>query len=298
MYMGAAEIFQAPYPGSPTMIYSYLPLLTKHSSTIIPGAVSRKTGLSLSTGLLLLFQKEVFDAVEIIQLGSIYFDGKPFFTDRQYNGGSLSIGNTIKGKSISWINVNGLLVSDHVICTNISWDNLNQQGFIFGKTISIDGNFYLCRSLKVGSNGRTANEWDEILDATSEDDSLWHWKDTFFWGQETTTYNIASRAYRGYFSARYWNCNSASYRHALLGFRPALEPLVPDSLISDSLIGTTINVLGNGGSILGVLTGFTDYDLFLSPITDSAQITNFPWCCQQDGTVIIDRSATAITKTI
>jgi len=229
----------------------------------------------------------------------MYFNDEPFCIGSQCNGRNLSIGNTFQGKAISWIKANGLLVADHTICFDISWDDLNRQGFIFGKKVVIDGIPYFCRSLRVGSNKDMPNEWDDILDAVGEDDSFWHWRDNYFWGQETSKLNEANRAYRGYRSARRWNCClSAFYRNVDIGFRPVLEPLVPDSLISDSLIGTTVNAHGCGGTISGVLTGFTDYDLFLSPITNSAQITNFPWCCQQDGTTIIDRSATAITKAI
>jgi len=235
--------------------------------------------------------------MEIIQLGSIYFDGEPFFIGSKYNKRSLSIGNTVKGKEISWVNVNGLLVADHVVCNKISWDDLNQQGFIFGKKVSVDGNLYICRSLKVGNYENVPNEWDDILDATSENDSLWHWKNYFFWGQETSVRNETYRAYRGYGSARLWNDDSLFHRNPSLGFRPVLEPLVPDYLISDSLIGTTINVLGGGGIISGVLSGFTDYDLFLSPAADKTQIYDYPWCCrQEDGTLIINRSAVTIVK--
>jgi len=237
--------------------------------------------------------------MEIIQMGSMFFNDEPFSIGSKYNNGDLTIGNTVQGKEISWVNVNGLLVADHTICTNISWDDLNQQGFIFGKKVVIDENLYICRSLKVGNNRGIPNEWDDILDATSEDDSLWHWNRIFFWGQETSKPGMAFRALRGYHLARRWHDDSARNRNASLGFRPALEPLVPDSLISDSLIGTTIIAYGNGGNIRGTLSAFTGYDLFLFPTAENTQIPDYPWCCQQeDGTVIIDRSATAITKTI
>jgi len=227
----------------------------------------------------------------------MYFNRKPFLIGSEYTGGYLDIGNTVKGKEISWVNVNGLLIAGHAICTNISWDDLNQQEFIFGRKISIDGNPYVCRSLMVGNEENIPNEWDDILDATSEDDSLWHWKKVFFWGQETSKRNKAHRAYRGYDSARYWCRYSASSRHVDVGFRPALEPLVSDSLISDPLVGTTIKAYGYGGTISGILTEFTDYDLFLSPTTGRTQISDHPWCCQQeDGTVIVDRSAVAVTR--
>jgi len=237
--------------------------------------------------------------MEIIQLGSIYFDGEPFLIGSKYTGENLSIGNTVQGKEISWINVNGLLVANHAVCVKISWDDLNKQGFIFGKKVTINGTPYFCRSLKVGNDDNIPNEWDDILDATSEDDSLWHWKKVFFWGQETSKHNEEYRAHRGYDSAHSWDDFPASLRGASLGFRPALEPLVPESLISDPLIGTTVNAHGCGGTISGILTGFTDYDLFLSPTIGRTQISDHPWCCQQEnGIVIVDRSAVTITKQI
>jgi len=233
--------------------------------------------------------------MEIIQLGSMYFDETPLSIGNIYTGGNLIISNTVKGKEVSWVNVNGLLVADHVICIGISWDILNKQGLIFGRKVTIDGTPYLCRSLKVGNNSGVPNEWDDILDATSEDDSLWHWKNIYFWGQETSKYDMTYQASRGFYSARYWNHYSASFPGAGVGFRPVLEPLVSNFLISDSLVGTTINVFGNGGTISGVLCGLTDYDLFLSPTTDSAQIPSFPWYCQQsNGIIVVDRSSVEI----
>ena len=44
----------------------------------------------------------------------------------------------------------------------------------------------------------------------------------------------SNRANRGYNSARNWNWNDSSNRNANLGFRPVLEILNTDPLISDS----------------------------------------------------------------
>ena len=56
----------------------------------------------------------------------------------------------------------------------------------------------------------------------------------YSWCQETYAANAAYRAVRGYTSARIWNYNSASARYVYLGFRPVLEVLNTDPLISDS----------------------------------------------------------------
>jgi hypothetical protein len=100
---------------------------------------------------------------------------------------------------------------------------------VSGKLIVIDGQFFNCRLLQVGKSDGVPNEWDKILDETGEDDTLWHWNNACFWGQEKPTDVASYRAVRGYFSARYWSSSNATYRDVFVGFRPALEPLPSDT---------------------------------------------------------------------
>lgn len=162
-----------------------------------------------------------------------------------------------------------LLICDRVILVSVSWDDLNGQGYITGKTVTIDGAKYKCRVLTGGSNYRntsdayaggtpTNNEWDRFItreevvtglpaplssdldsslteaDRTSTHNQFWNWWGVYSWCQETYAANAASRAYRGYNSARDWLNDSASYRYVNLGFRPVLEVLNTDPLISDT----------------------------------------------------------------
>ena len=166
-------------------------------------------------------------------MGSLYFNDHPVAVGSKYDGQELSIGNTVPGEEITWVEVNGLLIADRCVCVSISAEQLDSLGFTAGKTITIDGQRYLCRLLKVGAEPDVPNEWDAALDATSEDDDLWHWEGMFFWGQESVEGWTASRAHRGYYSAHHWNGRSASHRGVSVGFRPALEPLDPDNLNSD-----------------------------------------------------------------
>ena len=123
-----------------------------------------------------------------------------------------------------------LLIADRVLLSNVSWCDLNQQGFVDGKKISIDGMSFRCRLLRVGNDSDTPNEWDDILDITGQDDDLWHWKDMYFWGQEVSTYGPSNRAVRGYCSARNWRYVNATTQNVTVGFRPALEPLGTETL--------------------------------------------------------------------
>ena len=173
---------------------------------------------------------------------------------------------------LQWVKIKDgdktLLICDRVILVSVSWDDLNGQGYVTGKTITIDGTKYKCRLLTGGSNRRnndwyaggtpTNNEWDRFItreevitglpapvssdldtnlnttDHNSTHNQLWHWVGVYSWCQETWAENASNRAYRGYYSARYWNYNSSGNRYVNVGFRPVLEVLNTDPLISDS----------------------------------------------------------------
>ena len=173
---------------------------------------------------------------------------------------------------LQWVKIKDgdktLLICDRVILVSVSWDDLNGQGYVTGKTITIDGTKYKCRLLTGGSNRRnndyyaggtpTNNEWDRFItreevitglpapvssdldtnlnttDHNSTHNQLWHWVGVYSWCQETWAENASYRAGRGYASARYWIYRSSGNRIAYLGFRPVLEVLNTDPLISDS----------------------------------------------------------------
>ena len=143
---------------------------------------------------------------------------------------------------LQWVKIKDgdktLLICDRVILVSVSWDDLNGQGYVTGKTITIDGAKYKCRLLTGGSNRRnndwyaggtpTNNEWDRFItreevitglpapvssdldtnlnttDHNSPHNQLWHWAGVYSWCQETWAENASSRAIRGYYSARFW----------------------------------------------------------------------------------------------
>ena len=163
-----------------------------------------------------------------------------------------------------------LLICDRVILVSVSWNDLNEQGYVTGKTITIDGAKYKCRILTGGSNCRnesdvfaggspTNNEWDRFIsreevitglpaplssdldssfteaDRTSTHNQFWNWWFVYSWCQEIYTMNnVARPVVRGYTSARYWSHYPTSFQSALLGFRPVLEVLNTAPLISDT----------------------------------------------------------------
>ena len=149
-----------------------------------------------------------------------------------------------------------LFVADYAVTHKVNWNNLDTASLIFGKNYASGGVDYTLRAPSCGS-GFTgsddsergtpqSNEWDAVLDKNSG--YVKNWNDIYSWGQDTSSYESSSRAYRGYGSARFWNWYVSSYRSANLGFRPVLEVLNPDTLGSGGLKVVTLDL---GGGKLG-----------------------------------------------
>lgn len=85
---------------------------------------------------------------EIINLGSLRFNGKPKTPGVKYNGEAIAFGDTIPGMAIPFVKWGKLLVACQCVCIDVSWMDMKNTGYIFGRPIKIDGTLYLCRSLK------------------------------------------------------------------------------------------------------------------------------------------------------
>ena len=226
---------------------------------------------------------------EIIKLGSIYFDDQPQEVGAPYNDEQISLGDAAPGQEISWVRLqSGLLIADRCVCTDISWEQLDEKGLVFGAPVTINGITYLCRCLRVGSNEDEPNEWDTALNEAGEDDDLWHWEDAYFWGQEISKYDMSYRAVRGYFSARYWGDSTATDRDVGVGFRPALEYLGSEPCSPDTLLNKMARAYCQGGvTIEGCLVDFSNYDIVLK--ANSSVRTNRLWARKEGRNIIIRR---------
>lgn len=193
----------------------------------------------------------------ILKLGSILLDGTPVKPGIRYQPGQTISFND--GNDLQWVVVNGLLIADRALLVNISWDDLDRHGFVFGKRVVINGYDFLCRLLWVGTQDGESNEWDSALDATSEANSLWHWKMAASWGREKVSMSL--RVNRGYSSPRYSYWDPSSYRTAVIGFRPTLE-LLPSSRLSS---GNRVCALGGQSILYGKLLDTTVYDITIQP---------------------------------
>ena len=149
-----------------------------------------------------------------------------------------------------------LFIADYAVTHTVSWDDLNTAGLIFGKNYASGGVDYTLRTPSVGSDCTglddsqrgvpQSNEWDRILNKDSS--YIKNWNGIYSWGQDTTRYNSSLRAVRGYDSGRRWNDDDATDSLPLVGFRPVLEVLNPDTLGSDGLKVVTLDL---GGGKLG-----------------------------------------------
>ena len=149
-----------------------------------------------------------------------------------------------------------LFIADYAVTHTVSWDDLNTAGLIFGKNYASGGVDYTLRAPSVGSDCTglddsqrgvpQSNEWDRILNKDSS--YIKNWNGIYSWGQDTTRYNSSLRAVRGYDSGRRWNDDDATDSLPLVGFRPVLEVLNPDTLGSDGLKVITLDL---GGGTLG-----------------------------------------------
>ena len=148
-----------------------------------------------------------------------------------------------------------LFVADYAVTHKVNWNNLDTASLIFGKNYASGGVDYTLRAPSVGSNfiglGNSergvpqSNEWDTMLNKNSG--YIQNWNEMYSWGQDA--YSTLRRAIRGYNSARTWNDDNATHSYPLLGFRPVLEVLNPDTLGSDGLKVVTLDL--NGGKLGG-----------------------------------------------
>ena len=146
--------------------------------------------------------------------------------------------------------LHSLFIADHTVTNNVSWDALNTAGLIFGRDYAAGGVNYTMRAPSAGSqsnNGKDdsstrgipkSNEWDAILDKANQDwkdntsGYIKNWSGKYSFGQDNYA-NASRRAFRGYYSARFWTSSTATFSSPIVGFRPVLE--LPTDLAADSL---------------------------------------------------------------
>ena len=231
---------------------------------------------------------------KIVKFGSITVEGKVVPVGPECRVDSIAFGDTTPGGGLEWVQDGDVLVATRCVCTQVSWEILNRQGYIFGRPVWIDRYPYLCRSLRLGIQEGDPNEWDDLLDRYGNLDRLWHWKGQRFWGQEITT--LGTPQLRGGRTARerVSFCGEiAGFEGDSFGFRPLLEPLSDPASLTEDALGKQIVAYGpDGMSIKGTLSRFDDYDLVLD--LDFHLHISCDWAARKRNTVTVSRSAVCL----
>ncbi|RTE08607.1 hypothetical protein EJQ19_16635, partial [Paenibacillus whitsoniae] len=137
-----------------------------------------------------------------------------------------------------------LFVADYALSHSVSWNTLNGNGLIYGKTYDTN---YTLRSLSMGNfsgsaGSPTTNEWDRILDKDGSLIKNWSIRS---WGQDTYVNNLGSRIARGGSGGVYTALSAPiNYTSIGYGFRPALEVRNAVTLGTNGLKAVTLNLAG------------------------------------------------------
>ena len=171
-----------------------------------------------------------------------------------------------------------LFVADYAVTHKVNWNNLDTASLIFGKNYASGGVDYTLRAPSCGSgftgSGDSecgtpqSNEWDAVLDKNSG--YIQNWNKMYSWGQDTSSYELWYRAVRGYSSARSWSHDYAGSSFPVVGFRPVLEVLNPDTLGPDGLKVVTLDLGGGklGGSSDAIQIIVKNGSAFTAPASD------------------------------
>lgn len=149
-----------------------------------------------------------------------------------------------------------LFVVDRMLLTRVSWQDLDEAGYVQGREIVIDDQRFLCRLLSGGDTPREdpyqgaiqANEWDTLVGGLakrapkpaaadhesplspahldSSHNSLWHWFGAVSWTAEPVASRANGRVCRGYHGPTYFYVNTVDHRHEDIGWRPLLEEIL------------------------------------------------------------------------
>lgn len=155
-----------------------------------------------------------------------------------------------------------LLVANYNVTRDVSWDELNEKDFIFGKPFESGGVSYTMRAPSAGTDSylnKTEvrgtpwnNEWDtirvkgEIDPASLTRNYIKNWQGSPSWGQDAFADDTSMRVYRGGDEAGSFVGASPSSGTGI-GYRPILE--IPEEIEAEDLSAVTINL--NKGKLGG-----------------------------------------------
>ena len=147
---------------------------------------------------------------------------------------------TDKNAQYGYAYEHSLFIADYRVTTDISWIDLNNAGFIFGKTNTAGGINYTLRAPTMGSIHKSSqrgnpanNEWDQLITKNSDfiKELGNNEKISQFWGQDTRYHDFDIRKAARNSVNNLFGTFETSYNG--ICYRPVLE--LPTDLAADSL---------------------------------------------------------------
>lgn len=205
--------------------------------------------------------------MEIVKFGNLYLDDVPLMMDVLYKPNSdIRIGNTAYSESpIEWVKVHeALYVARRYLLSYISWSELDEQGFVYGREMSIDGRRYNVRLLQVGDSAEHAatSEWDAILNTAGTEAARLFPANRPFSGMDKPQGKELQTSIRKGQQGREWDCYVDLVEPEVV-WRPVLEPVDMRLNPGPEHIGLPLAIRCPMQFIRGRLVEVTNYDLIL-----------------------------------
>ena len=205
--------------------------------------------------------------MEIVKFGNVYLDNDPLMGEIPYTPNSdIRIGNTAySADSIEWVKVHeSLYVASRYLLTCVSWSELDEQGFVYGREMSIDGRKYNVRMLQVGHTKETAaaSEWDAIINIAGHSAARLFPANRVFYGMDRPRGKELWYAVRRGLQGREWAC-CIDLANPGAVWRPVLEPVDMQLNPGPEHVGLPLAVRCPMKFIRGRLMEVTNYDLIL-----------------------------------
>lgn len=188
----------------------------------------------------------------IISMGTLYLNGRPVGaqTACPEDIQDIRLGDTVPGKELSFVLVNGVLVANNSVMLDVPFEVLRASHLVRARAVVIDGSNYRCRLLRTDNDENDADEWDQALIATGANRKLWNLYDNEpFW--TVSPHGMEVRGGHGDPEGRY-------------AWRPVLEPTTQvEKQLEGLKPGHWVAIWGGDSVVSGILKEINNYDLIL-----------------------------------
>lgn len=196
----------------------------------------------------------------VLILGSLCMGDQERDPGTLYNGHSFKIGNLQPGFGIPWVAANGVLYCEFNLLTGISWNELDENGLIYGKPCMIDGFKFMCR-IASGAD----DEWAAVIDAINKDSSLLRWQPVYSWCQSSHTNYQNHKICRGGNWPQELHHIAPDKKDPRVGWRPVLEPIGDNEITIEQIpLGSDLIIWGGNHCVRGFFDKATPYDILLN----------------------------------